>query len=140
MHEPRLYSLSPENIERFWSMVDRGGEDDHWEWKGATHPHNGQGVFDYHDGRVYIRVQARRIAYQLSRGYPTQRALTCPGHTLCMNPKHIRGYDDPTVVIAPEEEPKINQIRTDLERWMAKHRNQSRRGVRSGKELQDISG
>jgi len=76
--------LTAEEAERFWSKIDRRGEDDRWEWRRST---NNKGY-----GRIRIRRQcylAHRLAYALTLGDPGEMVVchTCD-NPLCCNPRH----------------------------------------------------
>jgi len=62
-----LFPLSPKDIERFWSKIDRRGEDECWLWKGCTTRH-GYGAFGYGPPKQQRMFRANRIAYFLGHG------------------------------------------------------------------------
>ncbi len=76
--------------QRFWEKVDRRGDDECWEWTGATGgPHSdGYGMFyPSHSAKVL----AHRQAYTLTSGDIPSNMVVC--HTcdneLCCNPHHL---------------------------------------------------
>ena len=80
-------------MERFWSKVDKCGEDDCWEWQGKK---NGKGHGEFYLN-WYRRVLAHRFMYWLGCGHicegdgadnPSYIRHTC-GNPSCVNPKHL---------------------------------------------------
>jgi len=77
-------NLTPEERERFWSKVDRRGEDECWKWRGVP--------TDKGYGRVNVRgryLYAHRLAYALTQGDPGKMEVChrCD-NPLCCNPRH----------------------------------------------------
>lgn len=56
---------APSDEERFWSMVDRRGDDECWMWKGKIKADMGAGIIVLSDGR---RLKAHRYAWELVTG------------------------------------------------------------------------
>lgn len=75
--------------QRFWSKVNRKGEDDCWEWVGA-------GARTKHGyGRINVNgkmCQVTHVAWELTYGEPVPAGLvvrqTCDNH-VCVNPRHL---------------------------------------------------
>lgn len=82
-----LPKLSPEQIARFWSKVQKGSANECWPWMGYR---NAAGY-----GRVGINGeiwQAQRTAYPLAHGrFPPELCVlhTCDNPS-CVNPCHLR--------------------------------------------------
>ena len=84
-------TFTPKDIERFWAKVDKGDEDDCWEWTGAT---SGQRPI----GNCWMRTSsgrgnflAHRVSYALhfgriDRGTHIER--TCR-NSRCVYPLHL---------------------------------------------------
>jgi len=71
---------------RFWPLVERGGPDECWPWRGFRNQY-GYGRFRVH----YRRVVAHRVAYELTKG-PIPAGLTIDHlcrNRLCVNPAHL---------------------------------------------------
>lgn len=83
----RLADMPPHILARFWSKVERGADNECWEWRGWKSS-RGYGVFNYPDGR---KRGAHRITYALSRR--ELRAGEVIDHLCrnrgCVNPMHL---------------------------------------------------
>ncbi len=84
-----LYLASHDEVERFWSFVDRGKEDECWNW-GGSKDKDGYGLFS---SSTTYTVRAHRRAYEIVKGPLKYWALHIPECTnpSCCNPAHI--YD-----------------------------------------------
>lgn len=78
----------PEGIkeQRFWSKVDRGTDDECWDWKGSTNR--------YGYGRMRIRGRlyyVHRIVWELFYGPIPEGKLVLHkcDNSLCVNPNHL---------------------------------------------------
>lgn len=79
--------LSPQDIDRFWSHVERGEPDECWPWTGTLTsggPGKNHGNFPV-AGRT---VKAHRLAYELAHGPIAPALVVC--HT-CDNPPCCNG-------------------------------------------------
>jgi len=80
------------DIDRFWSYVIKGEEDDCWWWMGGTKSRNTL------DPRGWIQIknkplQAHRVSLAISLGRNIAtglNALHSCDNSLCVNPKHLR--------------------------------------------------
>lgn len=73
--------------ERFWSKVDKQGENDCWNWQ-AQIDLNGRGRFKYN----YKPEYASRIAWIITNGeipHPSLHVLHRCDNGKCVNPKHL---------------------------------------------------
>ena len=71
--------------ERFWSKVDKGGEDECWEWEGATFGH-GYGHFQFR-GKTH---PAHRVIWKVKNGtWPAPQCLHKCDNPACVNPNHL---------------------------------------------------
>lgn len=97
-----LLELSPGDVARFWSHVDReGGSDACWPWTGHVGP-LGYASFAIGPAACRQRMNAHRFAYATAHGWPGELTVDhachvpgeCPGgpgclHRRCMNPRHL---------------------------------------------------
>lgn len=81
-----LPQLTPQEIERFWSYVDKRGPDECWPWTAAVNSR--YGVFTIRTG---YQFKAQRIAYFLHYGEDPEPLLVCHhcDNPICCNGKHL---------------------------------------------------
>jgi hypothetical protein len=83
--------LTPQEISRFWSHVDRsGGTDACWPWMGDRNI-QGYGKLKYRRNGSWLNFKSHRVAYWLSTGDDPGPLSTCHScdTPLCVNPKHL---------------------------------------------------
>ncbi len=86
---------------RFWSKVDRRGDDECWPWTAARYS-KGYGFFrirGHQPGRKGDTGQAHRMSWEMAYGpIPEGRMVLhkCPGggNPACVNPKHLKLGDN----------------------------------------------
>lgn len=78
--------MKEQDIERFWSKVKRGADDDCWPWLAGKNS-DGYGVFTVSG----IDKRAHRIAYMLANGQidPKAKVLHSCDNPPCCNPNHL---------------------------------------------------
>lgn len=79
--------LTPEQIERFWSKVDRsGGPDSCWEWRGSR-KEKGYGQY----ALPGVTLRAHRVAWVLTNGPIPDGIIACHhcDNPPCCNPAHV---------------------------------------------------
>jgi len=74
-----IHCLSPKDVNRFWSKVEKGGDEQCWPWKEGVFP-GGYGHF----WTVQRELKAHRVAYFLSTGIDPGEKRVC--HS-CDNPR-----------------------------------------------------
>jgi len=86
--ESDVLKWSPEQRERFWSKIKKGGEDECWEWQGCR---GWDGYGQYWFG--YRNFRTHRIAWILTYKEPVPPEL-CVIHVCdnppCCNPSHLK--------------------------------------------------
>jgi hypothetical protein len=78
---------TPQEIERFWSKVDRSaGPDACWLWTGTRIP-QGYGTLSLRRSPVY----AHRFAFIITNGWPAEKMCVCHAcdNPSCCNPAHL---------------------------------------------------
>lgn len=81
-------TLTPEQVQRFWSKVDKsGGPDACWPW--IAHRHK-QGYGHYRVGTISA-ILAHRIAFSLTTGTVSGKLFVCHhcDNPPCCNPAHL---------------------------------------------------
>lgn len=81
-----LNQLTEKDIERFWSKVDKRGDDECWEWKGK--------IGNNHAGTININQKnyvPYRVSYFLKTGIDDskQNVYHSCGNMSCVNPLHL---------------------------------------------------
>lgn len=90
MHAKSIPTLTPKQIERFWSRVEVHHPAGCWEWNGSFSP-GGYGRISYQDQDKNHHYPAHRVAYRLLIGpIPNDLVLDhlCR-NPRCVNPDHI---------------------------------------------------
>jgi HNH endonuclease len=81
-----LSQISESDKARFWAKVDKRGEDECWEWKGACHPY---GTFSVGGRRGQVFSRAHRFALLFTQGaFPLHTHHRCKNKR-CVNPVHL---------------------------------------------------
>ncbi len=78
--------FNEEQAARFWSRVEKRGEDECWEWKAGRIP-QGYGMF-----HPYVNpLRSHRVSYYLSTGVDPKENLVLHScdNPPCCNPKHL---------------------------------------------------
>jgi hypothetical protein len=80
-------NLTPKQIERFWSKVNRRGPEDCWEWQRGRFS-NGYGLVTLHPFGNFL---AHRIAYAIGYGRAPGQLFVCHrcDNPRCCNPAHL---------------------------------------------------
>lgn len=78
---------SDKELARFWSKVNKAGDNDCWEWQAFVDPKSGYGYF----WRPYDSRLAHRAAYEYATGnHPGEMLVmhSCDNR-VCCNPNHL---------------------------------------------------
>jgi hypothetical protein len=109
--------ITPQDVERFWVKVDRGGSDDCWLWNAFISP-DGYGRFT-HCGR---NIQAHQFSYELHNGLVPEglfldhvHARGCV-HRHCVNPAHLEAVTNRINVLRGRSQAAQNAVKTHCSR------------------------
>lgn len=78
--------MEQKDIERFWSKVDKKGDDECWDWTGGSKNKDGYGNFWLNKKSVI----AHRVSLFLATGTWGECAIHSCDQPCCVNPKHLR--------------------------------------------------
>lgn len=122
----RLSRLDQPTVDRFWSYVDRKGDDECWPWTGYLHA-NGYGVIGAKKIPPYKgNWRTSRLAYVISVG-PIPEGLqidhichdpaVCKGgpkckHRRCCNPAHLEAVTHRENSLRSTSPPAVNSRKT----------------------------
>jgi len=83
-----LSNWKPQDIERFLEKVQRGGDDECWEWTGNRRDGYGRFRIGGRDGKLYT---ATRLMWRLTHGSDPAGQLVCHicDNPSCCNPSHL---------------------------------------------------
>jgi hypothetical protein len=115
VNDPGKIIIDP--LTRFWSYVDKRGEDECWRWTGVHVP-DGYGQFSVN----YVRITAHRYAYQLLVGPIPDGAqidhVKARGCTFrdCVNPAHLEAVT-PYENLMRSDGPPAQNKRMKLCKW-----------------------
>lgn len=88
---PSIHEVPQRVLDRFWSRVDVGAEDECWPWRLSLGSH-GYGQIGWGAGAVNVGTTAHRIAWMVAYG-PIPIGLTVDHRCrvrCCCNPRHLR--------------------------------------------------
>lgn len=75
------------DVSRFWSLVNKGGEDECWHWQGDV-DRDGYGVFVFHGRKAGAHEYALSFTTGEKRGHRLDTRHSCDNPP-CVNPKHL---------------------------------------------------
>lgn len=84
-----LYDIPPDDLERFWGLVQRRKDDECWPWLGSMG--GGQGVFSWGSHPNQRTAAPHRMVYAQEVGAITVDLSVCHKHEgpACCNPAHL---------------------------------------------------
>ncbi len=86
-------TLTPEDEARLWAKVQRGADDECWEWQGCRYSGYGRINIGGRHGRLY---RVTRLVYFLEHGVDPGEQFVCHScdNPSCCNPNHLWLGDD----------------------------------------------
>ena len=116
-----IYALTPQQLDNFWTFVDKRGPDDCWLWTGLLHRGGKRNEKTYGQYGLFVssaggrgKHRAHRVSYFIAHGSldPTLMIDHLRRNPRCVNPRHLEQVTNRTNQLRGDSPAATNAVVT----------------------------